>query len=132
MKKKNLVGLILTIAPLVVVFGLILTAPSENVGREQIYHARLADPKQYTDGIFVDTFPIKKGESLSVEDMLTDEILTIDQEEDLATAASLMVKNKINGIPVVDNHGNLVGVISKTDVVRAFTVVGPHEQLKSK
>ena len=62
MKKKNLVGLVLTIAPLVVVFGLILTAPSENVGREQIYHARLADPKQYTDGIFVETFQIKKGE----------------------------------------------------------------------
>jgi len=76
--------------------------------------------------------PIKKGESLTVNDMLTDEILTINQGEDLATAASLMVKNKINGIPVVDGAKNLVGVISKTDVVRAFTVVGPHEQLKSK
>lgn len=76
--------------------------------------------------------PIKKGETLTVADMLTDEILTIDQEEDLATAASLMVKNKINGIPVIDGSKNLVGVVSKTDVVRAFTVVGPHEQLKSK
>lgn len=62
MKKKNLIGLILTIASLAVVLGLILTAPSEDVGREQIYHARLADPKQYIDGVFVDTFPIKEGE----------------------------------------------------------------------
>ncbi|MBI5697614.1 MAG: hypothetical protein HZC29_03795 [Thaumarchaeota archaeon] len=61
MKKKNLIGLILTVIPLVVVFGLILTAPSENTGREQIYHARLADDNQYQDGIFTDTFPIKKG-----------------------------------------------------------------------
>ena len=76
--------------------------------------------------------PIKKGESLTVADMLTDEILTINQEEDLASAASLMVKNKINGIPVVDDSKNLVGVVTKTDVVRAFTVIGPHEQLKSK
>ena len=76
--------------------------------------------------------PIKKGESLTVSDMLTDEILTINEEEDLASAASLMVKNKINGIPVIDSSKNLVGVISKTDVVRAFTVVGPHEQLKTK
>ncbi len=61
-KKKSLIGFILIVAPLAVVFGLILTAPSENTGREQIYHARLADPKQYSDGIFTETFPIKKGE----------------------------------------------------------------------
>ena len=76
--------------------------------------------------------PLNKGDKLTVANMLTDEMLTIDQEEDLAAAASLMVKNKINGIPVVDSSKNLVGVISKTDIVRAFTVVGPHEQLKSK
>ena len=76
--------------------------------------------------------PIKNGKKLTVGDMLTDEILTINQEEDLASAASIMVKNKINGIPVIDASKNLVGVITKTDVVRAFTVVGPHEQIKSK
>lgn len=61
MKKKRLVSLILTITPLVVVLGLILTAPSENTGREQIYHARLADPKQYQEGVFSDVFFIKQG-----------------------------------------------------------------------
>lgn len=61
MKKKNLIGLAIVGAALAVVFGLILTAPSEYSGREQIYHARLADAKQYHDGIFTDTFPIKKG-----------------------------------------------------------------------
>lgn len=61
MKKKNIVGLGLVGIAVSVVFGLILTAPSENTGREQIYHARLADPKQYQDGVFTDTFPIKKG-----------------------------------------------------------------------
>ncbi|MGQ0605946.1 MAG: hypothetical protein ACT4OD_03195 [Candidatus Nitrosotenuis sp.] len=61
MKKKNLIGPGLVGVAVAVVFGLILTAPSENTGREQIYHARLADPKQYQDGIFTDTFSIKKG-----------------------------------------------------------------------
>lgn len=61
MKKKSLVGLILVGIAISVVFGLILTAPSEKTGREQIYHARLADPKQYNGGIFSDTFSIKKG-----------------------------------------------------------------------
>lgn len=61
MRKKNLIGVILVGIAVSVVFGLILTAPSENTGREQIYHARLADPKQYSDGVFSDTFLIKKG-----------------------------------------------------------------------
>ncbi|NDF24471.1 MAG: hypothetical protein EB149_00540 [Thaumarchaeota archaeon] len=54
-------GVILVGIAVSIVFGLILTAPSENTGREQIYHARLADPKQYNDGVFSDTFLIKKG-----------------------------------------------------------------------
>lgn len=59
--RKSIIGLGLVGIAIAVVFGLILTAPSENTGREQIYHARLADPKQYQDGVYTDTFPIKKG-----------------------------------------------------------------------
>ena len=76
--------------------------------------------------------PIGKGEKLTVSDLMSDEILTISDEEDLATAASAMIKNKIGGIPVVDSKKNLVGVVSKFDVVHAFIKVGSHEELKSK
>lgn len=76
--------------------------------------------------------PIKKGTEVKVGDLMTEEVLTINQDEDLATAANLMIKNKISGIPVIDNNQKLVGVISKFDIVRAFTVVGSHEELKSK
>lgn len=76
--------------------------------------------------------PIGRGEELTVEDLLTDNLLTINQEEDLATSASLMIKNKISGIPVMDSDRNLVGVISKFDIVRAFTVVGSHEEIRAK
>ena len=76
--------------------------------------------------------PIGKGKDLIVSDLINNDLLTISQEEDLATAASLMVKNKIGGIPVIDKKKNLVGVISKFDVVRAFTVIGSHEELQAK
>ena len=61
MKKRIIIGLSLVGIAVAVVFGLIWSGPSENTGREQIYHARIADPKQYHDGIFTDSFPIKKG-----------------------------------------------------------------------
>lgn len=75
--------------------------------------------------------PINR-EKLTVSDLLTDELLTISEEDDLAIAASKMVKNKIGGIPVVDSNRNLIGIVSKTDIVKAFSIVGPHEELKSK
>lgn len=76
--------------------------------------------------------PLGKGEELTVGDLISDDLLTISQEEDLASAASLMIKNKISGIPVTNSEGDLVGVVSKFDVVRAFTTVGSHEEIRAK
>jgi len=75
--------------------------------------------------------PINR-EKFTVNDLLTDELLTVNEEDDLAIAANKMIKNKVGGIPVVNSNHNLVGIVSKTDVVRAFSIVGPHEEIKSK
>lgn len=75
---------------------------------------------------------IEGGEKLVVKDLLNDELITISEADDLAAAASLMIKNKVSGIPVVDSKKNLIGVVSKTDVVKAFSIVGPHEELRTK
>ena len=72
------------------------------------------------------------GKKLTVNDLLTDELLTINEEEDLAIAASKMIKNNVGGIPVVDLNQNLIGIVSKSDVVRASSIVGSHKELKSK
>ncbi len=39
----------------------LVSMPSEKSQRQEAYHVRLADPKLYQDGIFSDTFAIKKG-----------------------------------------------------------------------
>lgn len=76
--------------------------------------------------------PIDKGKKITVNDLLNDKLITISEEEDLATAASMMIKNKVSGIPVIDSKKSLIGVVSKTDVVNAFSIVGPHEELRTK
>jgi CBS domain-containing protein len=75
--------------------------------------------------------PINK-EKITVNDLLTDELLITNEQDDLAVAASKMIKNKVGGIPVVNSENNLVGIVSKTDVVKAFSIVGSHEEIKSK
>ncbi len=72
------------------------------------------------------------SQNLQVRDLLTDELLTIDQNDDLATAASIMIKNKISGIPVVDSEKNLVGIIDKSDIVKAFNNVKTDKELSQK
>ena len=75
--------------------------------------------------------PINK-EKLTAYDLLVDNLVTVNEEEDLAIAASKMIKNKISGIPVTDSNRKLIGIISKTDVVRAFSIIGLHEDLRSR
>jgi CBS domain-containing protein len=67
---------------------------------------------------------------LNVSDLLGGNLITISEEEDLARAASLMIKNKISGIPVLNSKQDLIGLVSKTDVVKAFSDVAPYENLK--
>lgn len=73
-----------------------------------------------------------KSKNLQVKDLLDDDLLTIEEEEDLTKAASLMIKNKISGIPVLDKEKNLVGVIDKTDIVKAFNNVKIDKDLSKK
>ena len=68
----------------------------------------------------------------SVGDLLSKDLFTIRFDDDLANAAQTMIKNKIDGIPVLDEYKNLVGVITKDDIVRAFTQVVPHQKILEK
>ncbi|MFB5607117.1 MAG: CBS domain-containing protein [Candidatus Nitrosomaritimum yanchengensis] len=72
--------------------------------------------------------PLNKD--LVVNDLIEENLVTINEDEDLAKAASVMIKKKISGVPVLDSKQNLVGLVSKSDVVKAFSDVVPHEQLK--
>ena len=55
----------------------------------------------------------------TVGDLMTRDPLVVDADAPLLDAAELMDTFEITGLPVVDADGNLVGVISQTDLVRA-------------
>ena len=67
---------------------------------------------------------------LLVSDLIGNELLTIGSNDDLAKAARLMDEYKISGIPVVDENGNLEGMISATDIIRAYHEVKVHAILQ--
>ncbi len=73
-------------------------------------------------------FPVD-SEDMCVGDLVSKELLTVNLEDDLSIAAQKMIKNQINGIPVVDGKNELVGVVSNLDVVKAFVEVASTEHL---
>jgi len=56
---------------------------------------------------------------LNLQDLMIREPITVHPEDDVEIAAQLIYKHKIGGMPVVDN-GQLVGIITATDILRTF------------
>ena len=57
---------------------------------------------------------------MKVNDVMTPNPLTMRDTDTLETAALVMLNETISGIMVVDNDGNLVGLLSETDIMRGF------------
>jgi CBS domain-containing protein len=54
---------------------------------------------------------------LKALDIMTSDPFTLSPDTDIRTAATLLLDKKINGAPVVDATGRLVGVLCQSDLV---------------
>ncbi len=55
---------------------------------------------------------------LTVEKVMTRKVLTVRPDTTIIDAAQVMLENKVSGLPVVDSDGQLVGMITESDVFR--------------
>ncbi len=56
---------------------------------------------------------------LQVREVMTEEVITVTEDETLENAARIMVDNKIGGLPVMRGE-TLVGIITETDLFKIF------------
>jgi predicted transcriptional regulator len=59
-------------------------------------------------------------ETLRVVDVMNPNVISISDESTLAEAINMMRQNRISALVVVDHSGHMVGVISQTDLLRAW------------
>jgi hypothetical protein len=59
----------------------------------------------------------KKEAEMKVEDVMTREVISVRPETSLKEVASILAEKGISGVPVVDEAGELVGVVSEGDIV---------------
>jgi CBS domain-containing protein len=52
-----------------------------------------------------------------VADVMTRDVITVTPETPLRELAKILSEKHINGVPVVDDQGNVLGVVSETDLV---------------
>ena len=59
------------------------------------------------------------GGSTKVEDIMSKDIVSVNYDDDLAKTGKMLLEKNINGAGVLSRHGNIIGIISKTDIVKA-------------
>lgn len=65
---------------------------------------------------------------LKVKDVMTKDVLTIEEDMPIEAAARIMVDNKVGGLPVTKD-GNVVGLITETDLFKMLLeLMGARDQ----
>lgn len=64
---------------------------------------------------------LKKAVAATVEDVMTQEPVTVDEGMSVEDVATLMVEREVSKLPVLSG-GRLVGIISKSDIVRSIAM----------
>lgn len=59
-------------------------------------------------------------DSILVDEIMKTPVTTVQEDESIGEAARRMVSKNVRGLPVVDPRGELVGIVTKTDLTRYF------------
>jgi CBS domain-containing protein len=87
---------------------------AEKLGHPSRTGSKRADPKE-------ETRPKKLGfVAYTLRDVMSTDVVSVGPTASLEEAAGRMSRKNVSGLPVVDEHGKLVGVLSQKDVVRVL------------
>ena len=54
----------------------------------------------------------------TAKDIMTTDVIVAKTDDSIANVATLLIKEKIGGLPVVDENNKVVGIISETDIMQ--------------
>jgi CBS domain-containing protein len=55
---------------------------------------------------------------MNVSDVMTPNVLSVPPDASVVEAAELMLQKRISGVPVINHHGSLVGIVTEGDFLR--------------
>ena len=66
--------------------------------------------------------------SRTARDYMSTKLVTLTPETDIHRAMRILLKNRISGAPVLDQHGQLVGILSKKDCLKVAFSASYHKE----
>ena len=60
------------------------------------------------------------NDDIQVEDVMVSPVQTIREDATIQEAARLMAEKRFGALPVTDSTGKMVGIITESDILRAF------------
>jgi CBS domain-containing protein len=63
---------------------------------------------------------LKKASLVMVHEIMTKKLITISPEKSISDAAEQMDMHKVKRLPVLDEKGNLIGIITRGDIIGAL------------
>ena len=67
----------------------------------------------------------KEGMTLLAEEVMSKRIISVPPDISLAEAGNLMLRHKINRVPVLDEAtGDLLGIVTREDILRGMFHIG--------
>ncbi|MFQ5716914.1 MAG: CBS domain-containing protein [Nitrospinales bacterium] len=55
--------------------------------------------------------------ALTAKDIMSRQVVTIRKQDSIEDLARLFIKHEINGVPVVDETGKVVGIVTESDLI---------------
>lgn len=93
---------------------------------KQEYPIITADQLQEFYEVALKYAQIRSIENVSVQSIMTRDVITVTPDQNLADAARLLLTNRIAGLPVVNDTGHLSGILTEADLLVAIGISCHH------
>jgi len=70
----------------------------------------LGSPKKFVD-------ELQRAMSLEAGQLMSKNVISVKPEDTVEAAATLMVEKKVSRLPVLDDNGKLVGIVTRRDIM---------------
>jgi CBS domain-containing membrane protein len=113
---KMTVADLMTTPPLVVRPSATTAWARTRMRRADVRHLAVVDARGQLAGILSDRDLARPGRT--VADVMTSSPLSVRPETRASEASALLLDHKIGALPVVDEEGRVVGIVTETDFLR--------------